>query len=324
MTTPGDPSSMKCRFYENKFPEVDELVVVRVVNIESIGAYVHLLEYNNAEGMILLSELTRRRIRSINKLIRVGKTECAMVLRVDKEKGYIDLSKRRVSTEDMKRCEDRFNKAMQVQQILRLVAEKEGNTLENLYETLGWPLARKYGTAYEGLKKILQNPEEGLAGFNLPEHTQQLLLKILKRRLTSPPKKIRADIEVTCFHYEGIYAIQAALRAGLAAIGDGQPAVKITLIASPLFVVVTTSPEEAPGIELVNSVVDAIRVEIEKHHGTLTVKEAARCVTEQDDKALEQEMEDKNKETRQVSGDNDHEDDASPIDAGEGKSATEE
>jgi translation initiation factor 2 alpha subunit (eIF-2alpha) len=51
-----------------------------------IGAYVTLTEYNNIEGMILLSELSRRRIRSIQKLIRVGRSECVVVLRVDKEK----------------------------------------------------------------------------------------------------------------------------------------------------------------------------------------------------------------------------------------------
>lgn len=37
-----------------------------------MGAYVSLLEYNGIEGMILLSELSRRRIRSITKLIKVG------------------------------------------------------------------------------------------------------------------------------------------------------------------------------------------------------------------------------------------------------------
>ncbi len=37
-----------------------------------MGAYVQLLEYNNIEGMILLSELTRRRIRSVSKLIKVS------------------------------------------------------------------------------------------------------------------------------------------------------------------------------------------------------------------------------------------------------------
>lgn len=35
-----------------------------------MGAYVSLLEYNGIEGMILLSELSRRRIRSVSKLIK--------------------------------------------------------------------------------------------------------------------------------------------------------------------------------------------------------------------------------------------------------------
>ena len=67
-------------------------------------------------GMILLSELSRRRIRSINKLIRVGRSECVVVIRVDKEKGYIDLSKRRVSPEDIVKCEEKFAKAKAVRE----------------------------------------------------------------------------------------------------------------------------------------------------------------------------------------------------------------
>lgn len=63
--------------------------MVNVRSIAEMGAYVHLLEYNNIEGMILLSELSRRRIRSINKLIRVGKTEPVVVIRVDKDKGRL-------------------------------------------------------------------------------------------------------------------------------------------------------------------------------------------------------------------------------------------
>jgi translation initiation factor 2 alpha subunit (eIF-2alpha) len=43
--------------------------------------------------MILLSELTRRRVRSIAKLVRVGKTEVAVVIRVDKDKGATALTK---------------------------------------------------------------------------------------------------------------------------------------------------------------------------------------------------------------------------------------
>ena len=78
---------LSCRFYEHRFPECEDVVVVTVTSIAEMGAYVHLLEYNNVEGMILLSELSRRRIRSINKLIRVGRDECVVVIRVDKDKG---------------------------------------------------------------------------------------------------------------------------------------------------------------------------------------------------------------------------------------------
>ena len=100
-----------CRFYKKKYPDIEEVVMVNVRAIADMGAYVHLLEYDNIEGMILLSELSRRRIRSINKLIRVGRDEAVTVIRVDKEKGYIDLSKRRVSPEEVKECEDRYAKA---------------------------------------------------------------------------------------------------------------------------------------------------------------------------------------------------------------------
>jgi len=81
---------LSCRFYKEKYPEVEDVVMVNVRSIAEMGAYVHLLEYNNIEGMILLSELSRRRIRSINKLIRVGKTEPVVVIRVDKEKGKLN------------------------------------------------------------------------------------------------------------------------------------------------------------------------------------------------------------------------------------------
>lgn len=66
--------------------------MVNVRSIAEMGAYVTLLEYNDIEGMIMLSELSRRRIRSINKLVRIGRNECVVVIRVDETKGkMIDL-----------------------------------------------------------------------------------------------------------------------------------------------------------------------------------------------------------------------------------------
>ena len=126
MATPN----LECRMYEAKYPEVDMAVMIQVKSIADMGAYVSLLEYNNTEGMILFSELSRRRIRSVSSLIKVGKIEPVMVLRVDKERGYIDLSKRRVSEEDIQTCEERYNKSKLVHSIMRHVAETLSLDLE--------------------------------------------------------------------------------------------------------------------------------------------------------------------------------------------------
>lgn len=60
--------------------------VAQVHAIEEMGAYVKLLEYDGIPGLILLSELSRRRIRSIHKLLRVGRVEIVMVIRGDKDR----------------------------------------------------------------------------------------------------------------------------------------------------------------------------------------------------------------------------------------------
>ena len=55
----------------NKVSSKISCTMLQVKSIAEMGAYVSLLEYNGIEGMILLSELSRRRIRSITKLIKV-------------------------------------------------------------------------------------------------------------------------------------------------------------------------------------------------------------------------------------------------------------
>ena len=44
-----DPTMYRCRFYENQYPEPEELVMVNVTKIGEMGAYVTLLEYNDIE-----------------------------------------------------------------------------------------------------------------------------------------------------------------------------------------------------------------------------------------------------------------------------------
>jgi translation initiation factor 2 subunit 1 len=147
--------------------------------------------------MILLSELSRRRIRSIQKLIRVGRNEVVVVLRVDKDKGYIDLSKRRVSPEDIVKCEERYNKSKMVHSIMRHVAEKTQVPIEEIYQSIGWPLNKKYGHSIDAFKLSITNPEVWKDVTFPNDVVRDELQSYIGKRLTPQPTKVRSDIEGT-------------------------------------------------------------------------------------------------------------------------------
>jgi translation initiation factor 2 subunit 1 len=267
--------------------------------------------------MILLSELSRRRIRSINKLIRVGRTEIVVVMRVDQEKGYIDLSKRRVSPEDIAKCEEKYNKSKAVHSIMRHVSETCKIRLEDLYNKFGWDLYTRFGHAYYAFKLMITDADKVLAPYELPEEVKETLLSNISRRLTPQPIKLRADLEVTCFSYEGIDAIKESLKAG-EAVGSEEMPIKIKLVAPPLYVMMTTSLDKDVGLKKLNEAVDIITKMIQKHHGDINIKAAPRAVSERDDKILASLMESLEKQNQQVAGD-DAEDDGPPLADGEGE-----
>jgi translation initiation factor 2 alpha subunit (eIF-2alpha) len=133
-------------------------VTVEVKKVEDLGAYVTLLEFGEIEGMVPLSELSRRRIRSVGKLVRVGRVEIVSVIRVDDKAGYIDLSKKRVSSEEKTKQSDRYEKAKSVHSIIYSVGAHTGVPVETLYENIGWPLYKRYGHGFEGMRQILADP----------------------------------------------------------------------------------------------------------------------------------------------------------------------
>lgn len=285
-------STTHCRFYENKYPEVDDVVMVNVQQIAEMGAYVKLLEYDDIEGMVLLSELSRRRIRSIQKLIRVGRNEVVVVLRVDKEKGYIDLSKRRVSAEEIILCEERYNKSKAVHSILRRCADKFNIPLEELYQTVAWPLAKEYGHAFDAFRISITNPSI-FESLNLPGSMGKVTTEVMEelkgninRRLTPQAIKCRADIDVSCFSYEGIDAIKKALEAG-ESLSDEQNQIKVKLVAAPRYVISTQSLEKGRGIEILNEAIEKISQVVESCGGVCEVAMAPKAVTATEDAELQ-------------------------------------
>ena len=81
------------------------------------------------------------------------------------------------------------------------------------------------------------------------------------------------DIELTCYSYEGIDAIKAALRSGLEHSTEALP-IKINLIAPPLYVVTTTSLDKDAGVKILTQVIESVNKSIKEKGGAMNVKMA--------------------------------------------------
>jgi translation initiation factor 2 subunit 1 len=72
---------------------------------------------------------------------------------LDVEKGYIDLSKRRVAPEDAVAKEEQFAKAKAVHGIMRHVAMNHDIPVEELCSKVAWPLYKSHGNAHDAFRR---------------------------------------------------------------------------------------------------------------------------------------------------------------------------
>jgi translation initiation factor 2 subunit 1 len=139
------------------------------------------------------------------------------------------------------------------------------------------------------------------------------ILSYISKRLTPQPTKVRADVEVTCFGYEGIDAVKEALRA---AEKENTPEahVKVKLVSPPLYVLTSQCLEKATGIGLLEKAITQIEQSIRGAGGSCQTKMAPKAVTENDDAELQALMEKRERENQEVSGDEEmSESDENPV-----------
>lgn len=124
------------------------------------------------------------------------------------------------------------------------------------------------------------------ADIEIEPEIKEAIYTFIRRKLTPQPVKIRSDIEVTCFGYEGIEAVKSALLAG-EELSIPEVPIKISLIASPLFVVVTNTVDRELGLETMTNVLNRINDIIRSKGGAMVVKMEPKVVDNREESELQ-------------------------------------
>jgi translation initiation factor 2 subunit 1 len=258
-------------FYQKRVPDPGEYVAIKITEITEVGVNASLLEYGNIQGMILLSEVSRKRIVSIHKYFTVGKIDYAEVIRVDPIRNYIDLSKKLITEEDIEKCRQKYAHACIINSIVHAVSLKSSLDMHTLYQNYIWPLFidNESKDPYTIFKREHKYPLIN-EGPQLDPYIIELFNKEIRKKFNVSTITVYAEIEVTCFGYEGIEAIKTTLIAGK---NSSSKKISINLIYSPRYLIkcdtLETDLEETK--EEIMSVIRTIKKSITERGGSLKV-----------------------------------------------------
>jgi translation initiation factor 2 subunit 1 len=216
-----------------EWPEVGDLVIATIGNVTDYGAYAKLDEYNK-RGLLHVSEIASSWIRNIRDFVRENQKMVLKVLRVDPEKGHVDLSLRRVTKREKIEKIKSWKKDRKAEALLRGVAEKVGLPVEEVYQKAGNLIEEKYGL-YEGFEKVVKEGIEVLTKLGVPEDIAKAFAQVSEERIRVKLVKVKGTLEIRSMKPNGVKCIQDAFINAKKAEKTRDAEVKFYVIATPRY-----------------------------------------------------------------------------------------
>jgi translation initiation factor 2 subunit 1 len=217
-----------------EYPKENELVICRITKITNYGVFAELLEYNNIEGFIHISQVSSTWIKNIHNHVKQNQIRASKVLKVDTTKNHVDLSFNRVAAVDEKRKISEYRLFKRAQGILATTAEQLGVDVEELWTKIAEPLLDVENSLYTGFVNLLRyGPEKH------PDIDKKILPKvidILSKNITIKDKVISGVLNVSCLEANGskiikdgcIKTLKEYKNSSLVYVGPGRFSLKVS------------------------------------------------------------------------------------------------
>jgi translation initiation factor 2 subunit 1 len=215
-----------------QWPETGDLIIATIETVTDYGAYAKLDEYEK-RGLLHVSEISSSWIRNIRDFVREGQKVVLKVLRVDHEKGHIDLSLRRVTKRERIDKVLSWKKERKAEALLHGVGEKVGLSSDEVYQKTVPVIATKFDL-YEAFEKSAVEGPEVLAELGVPENLAKAFSEVAKERIHVKMVKVRGVLEVRVTKPNGVKVIKEAFnKAKSDKVKDAN--IKLYVIAAPKY-----------------------------------------------------------------------------------------
>jgi translation initiation factor 2 subunit 1 len=249
------------------FPEEKELVRCTVTKIHPHGVFVTIEEYGRS-GMIHISEISPGRIRNIRDYVKEDKVIICSVLRVNKERGYIDLSLRRVSESQRRRKVDEIKQEQKAEKIIEQLAKEIKIDNKKLYDEIIQKVLEKYNTVYDAFEDVVVGNTE-LATLGIDKTYCKQLDVLVKQRIKPPIVSIKGKILVQSYEPNGVEVVKKALQKAKEA---GKDAITIRYLGAGKFSFEIIADEYKEAETVLKDTTAAVEKSIAKTNSTIAVE----------------------------------------------------
>jgi len=219
-----------------EWPEVGDLVITTVNRITDYGAYVTLDEYGK-EGLLHVSEVASSWVRNIRDFVREDQKTVLKVLRVDTEKGHVDLSLRRVTKRERIDKIMAFKRARKAETLMRSAGEKLGLSIDEVHAKAGVLIEKEFGDVYEGLERSAREGPKVLTKAGVPEDIAVGLEEIAREKIRLPLVKLKGVLELSCRKPDGVRLVREALLSAKKTEEAKEGLVRVYVVAPPKYAI---------------------------------------------------------------------------------------
>ncbi len=216
---------------EYEWPGEGELVICNVKTVKDFGAFLKLEEYGGKEGFVHISEISSGWVKRIQDHIQEGEKRVCKVLRVDKNKGHIDLSLKQVNEHQKREKLQAWKNQKKADKLLNIVSERYGKDLEECYEEFGFELSDVFGSLYKAFEKASLDSgilkKEGFEGDWIED-----FVSVAEENISPPYVSITGFVEISSSNPDGVEDIKDSL----SAFEDTEDShVEISYVAAPKY-----------------------------------------------------------------------------------------
>jgi translation initiation factor 2 subunit 1 len=262
----------------NKFPREGEFIVAKIHEVQDQYVYVDLIDYEgldyerNARGMIHISEISSRWIKNIRNYVRVGQRVVLRVLRVDAEKGHVDLSLRRVNSAQKENRLKEWKYAVKFENLLQFLTETEGVnlTLDEAYELIGFPILDRFDSYQEAIESLKEYGDEILSNIeNISDDIRKKLMKIVDENVSISTVSISGKIKLSFNSENGIDHIKESLIEAKNIIDSKLTRnINIHYIAAPFYRLEIVSKDYLDAENILSDALEVIEQKSNEYNGT--------------------------------------------------------